>query len=1103
MSARSWIAASCALLCAEGAHAQTATLLKDINTTTDASFSSRPGPPVAFNGRIYFTASADSDFFGLWRSDGTASGTERVGKFRPAGNRLVSTNDSLFFAGDSIATGHELYRLNAAGERVLVKDIYPGPANGFSENLYGAGGSVFFGGTNGATGVELWKSDGTEAGTVMVKDINPGGDSTPEFIANIDGVVYFTAEDGFNGRELWRTDGTTAGTALLKDIRPGPEPSDIGEFVRMGDSFIFQADNGVHGAELWRTDGTTAGTTMVVDINPGGASGVAGNTYRFHGQVFNGLLYFAADNGDGSGRGLWVTDGTAAGTMRVMSGIAPDYFHVTDSALFFASNASARRGELWRSDGTAQGTAIVKTFGVQVKRNFATLGNLVYLAADDGGPEGFELWKTDGTGAGTVLEKDIRPGGSSNPTNLNVIDGVLYFSADDGEHGEELWRSDGTAQGTSLVKDIGLVIGESGTRHFARLGAELLFDADDGVHGGELWKTDGTEAGTTLVKDIDPSGPSRPEDLVRAGQFVYFLADDGVQGEALWRTDGTEPGTIALTFSSPGNRLNRFGSLTAVGDVLFFVCQRQTVGLELWKSDGTPEGTGLVQDIAPGVVWSNPEWLVDVNGTLFFVADDGATGRNLWRSNGTPEGTVKISLVQPRHLTNVDGTLFFEGINGDDHALWKRAATGDTVRLAALDAAAEVGFASAANGMLFFFVEYPVSQQAPPQDTELWRSDGTPAGTLAIKTFPSVSPPGVSAETARVGPIVEYGYKAYFMTGTRYTTWDLWETDGTADGTHIVKNLELPPYLPLPSPYAYGGALFFDAVEADADSAKSYLGRTHGTAESTTMYGPALQSPVLRIAGLGNRVFFTGHTSEHGRELWSVPLQPAIGAGGVVDAAGYLPTLAPGGLASLFGAELAGETASASGFPLPTTLAGAKVQVNGIDAPLLFVSPTQINFQVPYGTPFGANVSVVASLNGQNSASQPTAVAEFAPAMFVNPATGEPIVQRHADGSLISARNPARPGETLIVYVTGIGGLDYPPATGAAATDSPLAMATTPPIVFVGGVEAGVLFAGLAPGFAGLGQINIELPLALPQGSPLPLTIRFGASESPTLELPF
>ena len=87
--------------------------------------------------------------------------------------------------------------------------------------------------------------------------------------------------------------------------------------------------------------------------------------------------------------------------------------------------------------------------------------------------------------------------------------------------------------------------------------------------------------------------------------------------------------------------------------------------------------------------------------------------------------------------------------------------------------------------------------------------------------------------------------------------------------------------------------------------------------------------------------------------------------------------------------------------------------------------------------------------------------------------------------------------------MTGIGGLDNSPATGTPATDSPLSSATVIPTVTIGGVEVEVLFAGLAPDFVGLGQINIQLPAGLPQGSPLPLVIRFGENESQPLQLPF
>jgi uncharacterized protein (TIGR03437 family) len=205
---------------------------------------------------------------------------------------------------------------------------------------------------------------------------------------------------------------------------------------------------------------------------------------------------------------------------------------------------------------------------------------------------------------------------------------------------------------------------------------------------------------------------------------------------------------------------------------------------------------------------------------------------------------------------------------------------------------------------------------------------------------------------------------------------------------------------------------------------------------------------------------------------------------------------------SRFGVELSTTPAAAQSLPLPTTLAGARIQVNGIDAPLLFVSPKQINFQVPFETPEGS-VSVGAILGGQQSPAEPATVARFAPELFVNPATGLPLAQRHSDGALINAQTLAKPGDVLILYVTGIGVLNNPPATGAPATDDPLSSATVTPTVTVGGVAASVSFAGLAPGFVGLGQINIKLPAGLPQGNSLPLVVRFGDSESQTLQLPF
>lgn len=239
---------------------------------------------------------------------------------------------------------------------------------------------------------------------------------------------------------------------------------------------------------------------------------------------------------------------------------------------------------------------------------------------------------------------------------------------------------------------------------------------------------------------------------------------------------------------------------------------------------------------------------------------------------------------------------------------------------------------------------------------------------------------------------------------------------------------------------------------------------------------------------------------------------PTINVGGVVNAASGAPTVVPGGVASAYGVNLAGDTVLATGTPLPTTLGGVQVTVNGIPAPIFFVSALQINFQIPFGVPTSGTLTIVVTRDGVASPGEQVAVAEFAPGMFVvpqappNPAV--PIIQRFPGFSTISPSNPAKAGDVLILYVTGVGGLTDPPLTGQPALGNPVSFATVNPTVTVGGVAAAVSFAGLAPNFVGVGQVNISLSTPLPavtqgpSGPTLTLVINFGGASSIPVELP-
>jgi len=212
----------------------------------------------------------------------------------------------------------------------------------------------------------------------------------------------------------------------------------------------------------------------------------------------------------------------------------------------------------------------------------------------------------------------------------------------------------------------------------------------------------------------------------------------------------------------------------------------------------------------------------------------------------------------------------------------------------------------------------------------------------------------------------------------------------------------------------------------------------------------------------------------------------------VVNAASYQSALAPGSLVSIFGSNLASSTASASSMPLPVQLADVSVTFNGPPAPLLYVSPSQINAQIPYETLPGS-VTMVVSANGVAQQPVAIAVADSAPGVFQT-SLGQALAQNH-DGTWNTPTNRAKAGTWVTVYLTGLGNVTNQPANGAAAPGSPLSIANLPVTVLVDGVSATVQFAGLAPGFAGLAQVNFQVPNVTASVSN-PLVIQVGSNVS-------
>jgi uncharacterized protein (TIGR03437 family) len=213
---------------------------------------------------------------------------------------------------------------------------------------------------------------------------------------------------------------------------------------------------------------------------------------------------------------------------------------------------------------------------------------------------------------------------------------------------------------------------------------------------------------------------------------------------------------------------------------------------------------------------------------------------------------------------------------------------------------------------------------------------------------------------------------------------------------------------------------------------------------------------------------------------------------GVLNAASSAPAgnpISPGEFISLYGTGLA-KSAQTAAPPYPATLNGVTVLVNNKQAPLYFVSPGQINALVPYATQ-GPTATIVVQSGAASSNTVTVPVAATAPGVFSQDTSGGgPGAILHADFSLVNAANPATAGETVLIFLTGMGAVDPAVTDGTAGGGSTLSRATSQVVVLVGGQPGTVAYNGLAPGFPGLYQINVTLPGFLPATGSLPLAIQ-------------
>ena len=218
----------------------------------------------------------------------------------------------------------------------------------------------------------------------------------------------------------------------------------------------------------------------------------------------------------------------------------------------------------------------------------------------------------------------------------------------------------------------------------------------------------------------------------------------------------------------------------------------------------------------------------------------------------------------------------------------------------------------------------------------------------------------------------------------------------------------------------------------------------------------------------------------------------------VVNAAdGKLP-VAPGGLISVYGTQMAPLNLATREVPLPTALADSCLTVNGVPVPVLFVSGTQINGQLPFNV--DGNAQMTLRTPGGISDNFNFGILPAAPSIFrtgtAGPETNLATITRGDNGELITPTNPVHFGDSITIWATGLGRTNPPIDTGMAAPSDPLPTAVISPTVLLGGQSLRVDYAGLVPGTVGLYQINATVPNGVPQGLEIPLVINQGGSST-------
>jgi ELWxxDGT repeat protein len=817
-------ALACVLIPHATVNAQ-AQLLKDLNPSPEYNFNETH--QLTDGGvRIYYV-----DQNALWVSYGTTPTTVKIKSFASVRD-LTMVGTTLYFVADDGSTGQELWRSDGTSENtIIVKDIHAGIGSSDPFDLTDINGTLFFSANTTGLGRELWKSNGTPTGTIMVRDILKGtGSSNPGDITNANGLAYFSANDGTRGYELWRSDGTSTGTMLIRDIRSelkvGSNPKWL---TYVNGTLFFTATDATTGNELWKTDGTSSGTTRVKDIRVGTSGSGSENLIEV-----NGMLLFTANDGI-HGDELWRSDGTEATTFLVKDlnpgsagsnsthphGTPMHAFTDVNGILFFVASKGWNY-YIYRSDGTTAGTlAIQPAFPVGLNRlypSFTFLNGYVYFVNTTSDPRRYgslKLWKMLYNGSQpSIIEEFTIADDYYDAYQQAMIefDGNLYTFArlhEEGWNEEEDWR-----------------------------GKPFQF-----------LRSDGTAGGTVVIKNVEPlpSLGSNPHKLVRVNDLLYIGTSEATSSysepkQKLYRTDGTTGGTFKIM------DIEGSAEMIASGSRLYFASNDTTGGSGLFYTEGTPETTHQLSFVSQDRI---PEMLTDVNGIIYYAdryAYNNQWYGELWKSDGTVQGTRALfaGFDRVRSITRAVGRAMIITEMQDGKIWLTRTINTGLVFVAEIPSGGTTDtryYPTATIDLVFYFVANDGAH-----GNEIWRSDGTTAGTYMLFDHNTTDPLDQDGLEDDIRALIRLRRTIYFSAKSTEGTWALYSTDGTPSYQKIA---DMPPVV---SHVVSNGLMYLFTRESETSPSQLWV--SNGTSTGTQFITELKGEGDIDYSIINNIVYF-------------------------------------------------------------------------------------------------------------------------------------------------------------------------------------------------------------------------------------------------------